>query len=142
MYILEPIRFSIHNRHYNLQFNHTNLLQITGNAASGKSLFFRDYKEYLKKVGKEKEVLFINYENPKDANVIHDNILLSRFKTVVIDNADIIVNERLDRVIVNNTDIYWVLIGRNMYMSIPLGCLGVLSRNEKGEIIIDYTKKW
>lgn len=117
-------------------------MQITGKAASGKSLFFRDYREYLKRVGKEKEALFINYENANDANIILDNIQLSRRRTVVIDNADIIVNERIDRVIANNTDIYWVLIGRNMYMSIPLGCLGVLSRNENGEIIIDYTKKW
>lgn len=142
MYLLEPIKFSIHNRSYNLQFNWWNKLQIVGNAASGKSLFCRDYKEYLTLLGKDKEVLFINYENPQDANIILDNNRLSKYKTVIIDNADIVVNTEIDKTIAEDTEIYWVLIGRNMYMSVPFACMGSLSKNENSEIIIDYSKKW
>ena len=47
MLFLKPIKFEIHNRKYNLKFNSASIMQITGDACSGKSLFFSDFKEYL-----------------------------------------------------------------------------------------------
>lgn len=142
MYNLEPIKFSIHGRSYNLKFNLANIMQITGDSSVGKSLFYQDFQDYLRLNGKDSEVLFINDDNKSGIDSIKTKQLLSKYKIVIIDNADILMTIEIEKIILTRTDIYWVIIGRNMYGCVPFSSLGALQVDEKNLFSINYNKKW
>ena len=94
---------------YSVNFNFTNNITIlTGESASGKTAVFSFIKECM---AMNPNILCLNYlDYQKDIKAIISN---ERGKLIVIDNADILLNEETRKYISLDGQNQYLIIGRN-----------------------------
>lgn len=144
---LKDIKFTYKNRRYNLHFNNLPIIQVKGEGTTGRSMFFSDFESVSRVDKRYKNNLLINFKNSDMASLI---TFPCSYDFVVIDNADIILNDELCEIIeknlFDNPKTHWVIIGRDYFPCVlSMKCIGNLRVEKKGDVFcfsIDYTKKW
>ena len=125
-YRLNALKFKSLNIAFILEFRRVPLLQISGNSGSGKSLLVEALGNYLGKIehfGSREDWLIISVTQRDGLKRIKDGTYKD-YRLVVIDNADILVDDEIqdiiyDDIMNSNLKTYWILLGRKTY-----GCIG------------------
>ena len=145
--MLKNLQFKNDNRAYDIEFHHIKALQIKGESSTGKTLLANDLKEqrdHDKRLGR---VLVITVETKELLNLITQQSEKEKeYNYVVIDNADILLDEETDRFIWEkikaNSKTYWIIIGRKFFVCTSYrGCQGILKREQLHDgyrFTIDY----
>lgn len=131
-------------RTYKIEFNHLRILQITGNSETDKSLLVSDFLDQRCIRQDLSNSLVIDRMFPEGLKLITENC---QYDYVIIDNADILVTEEIDKMIKENikcnTKTYWIIIGRRVYDCVlSMGCIGELEETlvkNKRIISINYS---
>lgn len=139
------LSFKLDNRAYSLKFNGSRVIQIVGDAATGKSLMCHDMREYSN-IDKNfsDNVLVIDIEDEKLISVEK----MRNYRFVVIDNADLLITPEIDDEIAQSQreakPRFWIIIGRDERGTISGNSIGSLVRKEVGgkyQFSMDYNKK-
>jgi len=144
-FALKDLVFKNGNRQYNIKFNRTHMLQLKGDSSTGKSLMAHDLREQRGKISNFPEILVIDVINRESIDFISMH-KTSKYDLVVIDNADILITQEVDKIICKellSSKTYWIVIGRKWYNCCAYsGCRGILKSNHfrnKHEFYIEYT---
>lgn len=118
------IMFQNLNRVYGLEFGDDNVIQIRGNSGAGKTLLAQDIlKAYKMSPNSYEKLIVFNYSSLSNGKITLKSILKLSPKIVVIDNADLILSNKLDLEIaeynLEHKNIYWILIGRRISKCLP-----------------------
>jgi hypothetical protein len=145
------MQFSNANRFYDIRFNLLNLIQIVGEAATGKSLMCADLREVCRHDEWYKKHLYVIDVSNRQAMGYFDSCMRD-YEYIVIDNADVLLTLELQLKICDSlfsddkkTNNKWILIGRKLYVCAPINCVGVLAhKTADGNqyYSIDYTQKF
>lgn len=146
-FLLKSLVFENGSRHYDIKFNRTKIIQLRGDSSTGKTLFASDLREQGKKIPAFPSILVIGSFNREAIGLLNDLSDLP-YDLVVIDNADILLTDRLDKAIfqsiISENKTYWIIIGRKWFDCCSYsGCRGVLrSKKTRGNAYtfeIEYT---
>lgn len=117
------LKFQYKDRKYDLKFNRVPVMQLVGDAASGKSLMCHDIRRLQIEKGKCRDILVIDEESVVQISWWGNSEKaleeFKRYKYVIIDDADIIFNVPMQFVAMAKPDIYWIIIGRNHFVNVP-----------------------
>ena len=141
---MKALRLSNMGRTYKIEFNHLRILQITGNSETDKSLLVSDFLDQRCIRQDLSNSLVIDRMFPEGLKLITEDC---QYDYVIIDNADILVTEEIDKMIKENikcnTKTYWIIIGRRVYDCVlSTGCIGELEETlvkNKRIISINYS---
>ena len=111
MKIKPVITDRIHTKHTSFEIDlllETNITFISGDSGTGKSALFSFIEELA---AEDKRIKCFNYLDNKKA--YKNSIKQSKGKLFVIDNADILLDERMRRYIALDENNQYIIIGRN-----------------------------
>jgi hypothetical protein len=138
------MEFEYRNRVYRIAYSIISIVQLDSESGVGKSLFCQDlnmvrgYDQVLRD-----NAYVINYKTRGMLNSLSS--LASKYKTIVIDNADVILTDEAAQeliwVSVQKAKNNWIIIGRNTFKCVPFACRGVFVKKKQGEktlFVVDY----
>ena len=111
MKIKPVITDRIHTKHTSFEIDlllETNITFISGDSGTGKSALFSSIEELA---AEDKRIKCFNYLDNKKA--YKNSIKQSKGKLFVIDNADILLDDRMRRYIALDENNQYIIIGRN-----------------------------
>lgn len=133
---MKRFKFSYDTRSYDIWFNKFNILFLIGDSGTGKTLFFNDLNAW--RIANQKtNILTITYDT------MYENLRLMRehiddYDLIVIDRADLIIDNNIDFFICNHLNKNWIIIGRKIHGCVPsLTTLGRLVK-EGNKITVKY----
>lgn len=90
------------------------LVFIMGLSGIGKTFFFNSYRDYVLANRKENSIYFYNYADLANRKYIYERMQNSKGKLFVIDNADLLISEKMKKFISNDSNNQYLIFTRNL----------------------------
>lgn len=133
------LKFEYDNRKYDIFFNNLHVILIIGNSAVGKSLMCNDLRAVKSDNNEDKVVVLDINDIDIYKDFLRNKNNYKKYKYVVIDNADILVDDEVSNIIDTELETRWILIGRRIPKCIKsLASLGILKK-KNGIICVEYS---
>ena len=111
--MIKRINFNIGCTIFDIELR-SHLVLVMGQSGVGKTFFFNSYKDYILANGKENKVYFYNFADVGNKDYMYERIRNSKGKLFVIDNADLLISEKMKQIISKDCNNQYLIITKNI----------------------------
>lgn len=138
--IVKSIQFCAGRYKFNLNLK-SGLTIIGGRSSTGKTLLYEKYRAYCR-INKIENVVFINKNSWSGKNNMN-NILNDSGKIFIIDNADILVNDRFGEHVHKDEKNQYIIMGRrnDIYLAEKENVAVLINKGTEFKLLYLYMEK-